>query len=166
MNPLWNPAAKSASLRKWADHLHKEAKRVFLQDKAHAHFVFSFGDSGPVAVTPVPSKTPQDQIHNAIMVAIRKDNLYGIIDVGEAWTYFPKGGKDHTAYQLLDGEKRVSDLQNGDRTEALYLRMESRDGGCVVYLNPILRAGTRVELGEERTISHEDLLWFATPPAA
>jgi hypothetical protein len=26
MNPLWNPAAKSASLRKWADHLHKEAK--------------------------------------------------------------------------------------------------------------------------------------------
>ncbi len=72
MNSLWDPDAKSASLRKWADHLHKEAKRVFLQDKAHAHFVFSFGNSGPVSVTPVAPKTPQDQIHNAIMVAIRK----------------------------------------------------------------------------------------------
>ena len=166
MNPLWRPDTNSASLREWADHLHKEAKRVFLRDKAHAHFVFSFGDSGPVAVTPVAPKTPQDQIHNAIMVAIRKDNLYGIIDVGEAWTYFPKGGKDHTAYQLLDGEKRVSDLQDGDRTEALYLRMESGDGDCVVYLDRIVRDGDKVGLGEHRTISHEDLLWFANPRKA
>ncbi len=58
MNPLWNPDAKSASIRSWAEHLHKEAKRVFLQDKAHAHFVFAFSDSGPVSVTPVPPKTP------------------------------------------------------------------------------------------------------------
>ncbi len=94
-------------------------------------------------------------------MAIRTNALYAIIDVGEAWTYFPKAGKDHTAFQLLDGEKRVSDLQSGDRTEALYLRMESRDGDCVVYLNSILREGNQVELGEERTISHEDLQWFA-----
>jgi hypothetical protein len=166
VNPLWNPAAKSASIRKWADRLHKEAKRVFLQDKAHAHFVFAFLDSGPMSITPVPPKTPQDRTHNAIITAIRQNNLYGIIDVGEAWTYFPKSDKDHTAFLLLDGEKRVSDLRDGDRTEALYLRMESRDGDCVVYLNRIVREGNKVGLGEYRTISDEELQWFSGPRKA
>ena len=163
MNPLWNPDAKSASIRKWADHLHKEAKRVFLQDTTHAHFVFSFQDSGPVSVTPVPPKTPQDQIHNAIMNAIRKNNLYAVIDVGEAWTYFPKGEEDHIAFQLLDGEMRVSDLSDKDKTEALYLRMESKDGACVVYVDRIVRDGDKVALGEHRTISGVDLKWFVSP---
>jgi len=163
MNPLWNPAAKSASIRKWADHLHKEAKRVLLQDRTHAHILFAFQDAGPVSITPVPPKTSQDQTHNAIIIAIRENNLYGVIDVGEAWTYFPKGKKDHTAFQLLDGEMRVSDLRDGDKTEALYLRMETRDGDCVVYLNQILRNGDKVGLGEHRTISDEDLKWFANP---
>ena len=163
MNPLWNPAAKSASIRKWADHLHKEAKRVFLQDKTHAHILFAFEDTGPVSVTPVPPKTPQDQVHNAIIASIRKNRLYAIIDIGEAWTYFPKGTKDHTAFQLLDGEMRVSDLREGDRTEALYLRMESRDGDCVVHLDRIERDGDKVGLGEHKTIADEDLQWFAKP---
>jgi hypothetical protein len=34
---------------------------------------------------------------------------------------------------------------------------EGRDGDCVVYLDRILRAGNRVELGEHRTISDEEL---------
>ena len=163
MNPLWNPAAKSASIRKWADHLHKEAKRMFLQDKTHAHIVFAFQDTGPVSITPVPPETTHDQIHHAIVRAIRTHNLYGVIHVGEAWTYFPKGKADHTAFQLLDGEMRVSDLSAADKTECLYLRVESRDGDCVVYLNRIVRDGDTVGLGEQSTLEGEDLKWFVTP---
>lgn len=166
MNPLWNPSAKSASIRKWAEHLHTEAKRVFLQDKTHAHILFMFQDAGPTSITPVPPKTPHHQVHSAISRAVREHNLYGVIHVGEAWTYFPKGKKDHTAFQLLDGEMRVSDLKDGDKTEALYLRMESRDGDCVVYLNQIVRHGDTVGLGEQRTISDEDLQWFTAPSKA
>ena len=81
-----------------------------------------------MSIKAVPPKTPQDQTHNAIIMAIRKDNLYGVIDVGEAWTYFPKRHKGQTAFLRLDGERRVSDLRDGDRTEALNLRMESRRG--------------------------------------
>jgi hypothetical protein len=162
VNPLWNPAAKSASIRKWADHLHKEAKRVFLQDKTHAHIVFGFRDSGPVSITPVPPKTAHGQVHDAIARAIRETDLYGVIHVGEAWTYFPKGKEDHTAFQLLDGEMRVSDLSDEDRTECLYLRVESRDGDCVVYIDRIARNGDEVGLGEQRTIEDEDLEWFAS----
>ena len=163
MKPLWNPAAKSASIRKWADHLHKEAKRVFLKDKAHAQILFAFGDSGPVSVTSVPPKTPHPQVHDAITRAVRKNNLYGIIHVGEAWTYFPRDENDHTAFQLLDGKLRVSDLKGGDRTEALYLRMESRDRDCLVYFDRIVRNGVGVGLGEHKTIPDEDLRWFASP---
>ena len=166
MKPLWNPAAKSASIRKWADHLHREAQRVFLQDKTHAHILFAFQDAGPVSITPVPPQTTHGQVHAAIARAVRENDLYGVIHVGEAWTYFLKGEKDHTAFQLLDGEMRVSDLGDGDKTEALYLRMESRDGDCVVYLNRIVREGNKVGLGEHRTISDEDLQWFASPREA
>ena len=70
MNPLWNPAAKSASIRKWADHLHKESKRVFLKDKTHAHILFLFKDSGPVSITPVPPKTDHLQIIEAFYLSI------------------------------------------------------------------------------------------------
>jgi hypothetical protein len=166
MNPLWNPAAKSASIRKWADHLHKEAMRVFLQDKTHAHILFAFQDSGPVSITPIPAGTNHDQVHHAIARAVRENDLYGVIHVGEAWTYFQREKKDHTAFQLLDGEMRVSDLRDGDKTEALYLRMESRDGDCVVYLNRIIRNGDKVGLGEHRTISDEDRQWFVRPREA
>ena len=133
MKPLWNPAAPSASLRQWAENLYKESQGVFLQDKTHANILFLFKDSGPVSISPVPPKTTHEQIQAAIRTAIREDNLYGVIHVGEAWTYFQKERKDHTAFQLLDGELRVSDLKDGDKTEALYLRMESRDGDCLVY---------------------------------
>jgi hypothetical protein len=83
-----------------------------------------------------------------------------VIHVGEAWSYFIKEGKDHTAFQLLDGEMKVSDLNDTDRSECLHLRMESRDGDCVVYLDQIVRDGDKIELGAGRTVPDEDMKWF------
>ena len=122
--------------------------------------LFRSQDSGPISVTPVPPKTTPEQIHTAIVGAIRDDKLYGVICVSEAWTYFQKEHRDHTAFQLLDGEMKVSDLKAGDKTEALYLRMESKDGDCLVYLDRIIRHGDKVDLGEHRTINGEELKWF------
>ena len=105
-NPLWNPENKTASIRKWAEHLHKESKRVFLQDKTHAHLIFLFSNDGPVSISPVPPKTENAQVHNGIVQAVRQNNLYAVIHIGEAWTYFRKGKEDHTAFQIMDGEMR------------------------------------------------------------
>ena len=158
--PLWNSSAKSASLRKWAEHLHKEAKRVFLLDKTHAHILFAFQDSGPVSITPIPPNTDHAQVQAAIRSAVRKDHFYGVIHVGEAWTYFSNGKKDHTAVQLLAGEMKVSDLKDADKTECLYLKMESRDGDGVIYLDRIVRTEGRVGLGDGRMIEGEKPTWF------
>jgi hypothetical protein len=159
-HPLWNPSAKSASLRKWAEHLHKESKREFLKDGTHAQLLFLFKDEGPVSITPVPPNSNHMQVYNGIRKAIRQHHLYGVIHIGEAWTYFPKNDDDHTAFQLLDGEMRVADLKDEDRTEALYLRMESKDGDCVVYVDKIARKNGQVELGESRKVEGEELKWF------
>ena len=133
---------------------------MFNKDKTHGHMFFLFGDEGLVSVNPVPPKTDGTQVHNSIVDAIQKHDLYGVILIGEVWTYFPKE-KDHTAFQLLDGEMKVSDLNEEDKSEALYVRMESRDNDCVVYLDKILRDGDMVKLGEGKRIGGEDLRWFS-----
>jgi hypothetical protein len=159
-HPLWNPAAKSASIRKWVEHLHRESKREFLKDGTHAQLLFLFKDEGPVSITPVPPNTEHVRIYNAIRKAIRDNDLYAVIHIGEAWSYFMKGEKDHTAFQLMDGEMKISDLREEDKIENLYLRMESRDGDCIVHLDEIARGNGQVGLTERKTIDGEDLKWF------
>lgn len=157
--PLWIPTAKSASIHKWAESLHKQAKAAFLKNKGHAHILFLFKDDGLTSINPVPPKTSHEQIYNAIRKAIMDNNLYGVIHVGECWTYFPKK-HDHTAFQILDGELKVADLKDEDKTEALYMRMESRDGDCVLFLDKIERKGDEVMLGDARRIEGEELKWW------
>jgi len=160
MDNLWNPANKTASICKWAENLHHQAKDVFLKDRTHAHLIFLFKDTGPVGINPVPPKTDHVQIYNAIRRTIKDNDLYAVIHIGEAWTYFRKSEKDHTAFQLLDGEIKVSELKDEDKSEALYLRMESADGNCIVYIDKIIRDGENVQLGEEMIIRDEDRKWF------
>lgn len=158
--PMWNPAAQSASIRKWAEQLHKEAKRVFLQDKTHGHMIFLFKDKeGLISINPIPPKTDHSQLNASIRNAVKQHDLYGAVFIGEAWAYFPKEN-DHTAFQLMDGEMRVRDLRDEDKTEALIVRMENKDGDCYIYLDEILRAGETVKLGEGRTINGEERNWF------
>ena len=161
--PSWNPSAKSPSIKKWADSLHKEAKRVFRKDKTHGHMFFLFNDDGLVSINPIPPD-PEDEndpapVRVSIARTVIEEKLYGVILIGEAWTYYPKE-KDHTAFQLLDGEMRVRDLKDEDRTEALYVRTESRDGDCVIYLDKIIRDGDAVTLGEGTKIEGEESWWF------
>ena len=39
--PDWNPADKQASLKAYAEFLHREAVRVFLKDKTHCQILLS-----------------------------------------------------------------------------------------------------------------------------
>lgn len=158
--PTWNSNARQASLRKWADNLHKEAKRVFLADKTHAHLLFLFNqDNGCISVNPVPPKTDSEHLDSGIKGAVSEHSLYGVIFIGEAWVYVKKGPGDHTAFQLADGEMKVSDLNKQDRTECLYMRVESKDE-CFLHINPIHREGDSVQLGSDKTLRGEEKHWF------
>lgn len=126
--PQWNPADKAASFLIWAEWLHEQAKEMFAKDKTHGNIVFLFGDQGIASINPVPPNTEPDQLTAGVRQAVKENDLFGVVTIAEAWTYFPKSEKDHTSFQLLDGEMKVADLNDSDKTEALMVRMENRDG--------------------------------------
>lgn len=156
--PTWNPADKPASLKAYAEYLHREAVRMFMQDKTHVQILFLFSDDGLASVNPVPANTPNDRLVAGVRQAVLENGLYGVIMIAEAWTYLPKRAGDHTAVQIMHGEMRVADLKDDDRTEALMLRMESRDGGHLTWLEPILRSGADVTLGGGMVLGREKCL--------
>ncbi|MBM4149071.1 MAG: hypothetical protein FJ224_08495 [Lentisphaerae bacterium] len=156
--PIWNPADKPASLLAWGEWLHAEAQGVFLKDGSHGQMLFLFSDDGIASINPIPPGTSPERLTAGVRQAVKEHNLYGVITVAEAWTYFPKDDRDHTSFQLLDGEMNVADLSDGDKTEALMVRLESRDGQHVTWLDRIARVGGRVTLGAGMRVPREKCL--------
>ena len=146
IQPLWDPDDKPGSLKAYAEWLHREAVRVFRKDKTHCQILFLFKDAGLVSVNPVPANTAADALTAGVRQAVLENGLYGVILIAEAWTYLPKRAKDHTAVQIMYGEMNEANLKDEDRAEALMLRMESRDGGHLTWLDPIIRTGDDVTL--------------------
>lgn len=158
--PKWIPNEESACMQKWTDYLHTEAKRLFAQDGTHVNLLFCFDkEKGLVSVNPVPQNIEHDHLNAAIVNAVNEHNLYGVIFIGETWMYFIKEN-DHTAFQLLDGEMKVSDLNDEDRKEALIVRMENRDEGCCVYLDEICRNENGPTLIEGKANKSAQNTWF------
>jgi hypothetical protein len=162
--PNWNPEEPFQSMQEWALFLHAEAKRLFRQDGTHASMLFSFKElEGIVSVNAIPPNfNDYDALNESIADAILEYDLFGVILIGETWMYFIKE-KDHTAFQLLDGEMRVSDLNAEDKKEALMVKMESQNGECITYLNQIIRdEKDGLSLKEEAMISKDPAKWFVT----
>ncbi len=144
--PIWTPDAESECIRNWTENLHNEAKRLLTQDGTHASLLFLFNkESGLISVNPVPPNVDHAQLNEAMKNAVNEHDLYGVVVICETWVYFMKE-KDHTTFQLLDGEMKVSDLNSEDKREALMVRMENCDGDCLVYLDEIIRDKNNVTL--------------------
>lgn len=74
--------------------------------------------------------------------------MYGVAHILEAWVYVPKKPNDHTMKQLLAGEMAVADLKRGDKTEALVVRYECRDGTQRMWIGPVVRTTAGVVLAD------------------
>lgn len=158
--PKWIANSKSSCMLEWTDYLHTEAKRLFNQDGTHGNMMFSFSkEEGLISVNLIPPNTDNDQLNEAISNAVSEHGLYSVIVIGETWMY-PIKEKDHTAFQLLDGEMRVSDLNDKDKKEALMIRMENRDGDCLVYLDEIIRDKSGHSLNKNKKIKSASRKWF------
>lgn len=158
--PKWITNEESTCIRKWTDYLHAEAKRLFIQDGTHGNLLFCFNkEKGLISVDLVPPNIDQDQLNTVIMNAVTEHHLYGVVFIGETWAYFIKE-KDHTAFQLLDGEMKVSDLNDEDKREALIVRMENRDNDCIMYLDEIRRDENGITLKKCQAIRETQKNWF------
>jgi len=160
ITPQWIANAESECIRNWTENLYAEAKRLFTQDGTHASLLFLFNkESGLISINPVPANVDHDQLNVAVENAVNEHNLYGVVFIGEIWAYFMKD-KDHTAFQILDGEMKVSDLNSEDKKEALMIRMENDEGDCLVYLDEIIRDKNGVILKECKTFRNAQTKWF------
>jgi len=158
--PEWVPKAESECMRNWTDYLHAEAKRLFVQDGTHVSLLFLFNkENGLVSVNPIPLNINHEELNEAVANAVNEHDLYGVVFIAETWAYFAKE-KDHTVFQLLDGEMKVSDLNAEDKKEALMVRMENRDGDCLVYLDQIIRDKNGIILKEGVATSVSQNKWF------
>ena len=80
-----------------------------------------------------------DKLAQLLRQTVRMNGIYGAVHVVEAWVYVPKKPNDHTMKQILAGEMGVSDLKMGEKTEALIVRYECRDGSQRMWISPIVR---------------------------
>lgn len=159
--PTWQPEAKSSSICQWIDYLHMEAKRLFDKDKTHGNMLFSFNkEDGLIGINLVPPGVDHDLLNVSVRDAVIEHNLYGVILICESWAYFVKEENDHTVFQLLDGEMKVSDLNDKDKKEILLVRMENCDGDCVIYWNEIIRNKDGIALSSGKKIYNGQRHWF------
>jgi len=158
--PKWILNAESESIRNWTKYLYTEAKRLMIQDGTHASLLFLFNkESGLISVNPIPPNVDHEQLNVSVENAVKEHHLYGVIFIGEAWAYHMKE-RDHTTFQLLDGEMKVSDLNAKDKKEALLVRMENGDGDSLVYLDEIVKNNNGVSLKEGLVSTNSRRKWF------
>ncbi len=154
--PIWNATDRSASLTTFGKWLHEEAIRVFNEDKTHTHLIFLFDrENGLISLNQVPPNTSKENLLAGVKQSIEENDIYGVISVAEAWTYVPRYKGDHTVVQILHNEMGVADLNDDDRTEALLVMMESKDGDHIIWMDKIIRDGDNTRLGVSAILPKE-----------
>ena len=153
--PDWDASDPAASMRRMAEWFVEEARTTFLTDGTHVELFFLYDRNGQGSMGPRPPGMPKHEFIEALKTSIRQNDIYGVVHVVEALVYVPKKPNDHIYNQILAGEMGVSDLKRCDKTEALVVHYECRDGSQRMWISPIVRPktggvalGDALEMGE------------------
>ena len=145
--PPWDKSDPAGSLRRLGEWYLTRARGMFLEAGTHVELYFLFTRDGQGTMIQVPPGMDRETFMANLRGTIKANNAYGVIQIGEVWTYIPPKPNDHTFRQVVEGEMKVSELKPEDKTEALFVRYQSLEDQCF-WVNPILREGTGVSLGE------------------
>ena len=146
--PPWDKSDPAGSLRRLGEWYCERARGMFLKAGSHVEIYFLFSHDGQGTMIQPQPGMPREVFMANLAATMRKMGSYGVIQIGEVWAYLPPKPNDHTYRQVMEGEMRVSDLKPEDKTQALLVRYQCSDGSQSVWVNPILRKGTGVSLGE------------------
>lgn len=148
--PAWDASDPCASLLARGAWLNDQARRTFLQDGTHIELVMLLRADGEGGVATPPPGMSRAAFGAALRGAIKNNDIYGVLHVSEAWTYFPRQPNDHTFRQVQMGEIAVSQLRPEDRTEALTVHLEARDQTHRLWIHPIRRGADGTTLDDAR----------------
>jgi hypothetical protein len=149
-----NSGDRAESFRHFAETLRDHSKEVFLKDRTHGEMFFLVNELGEGNIIMAPPKQDRNVTAESLRQRICEEKIYGVVHIAESWTYFPRSEGDHTMKQIALGEIKVAELSPGDRTEALVVMAQSRDGFHCMWVTPIIRDGDQVRLGP--TIDFEE----------
>lgn len=138
--PTWNPEDKEESLKRLATAFNELARFTFLKDGTHVQLAFLVDGNGELGMIPPMAGDPAAFI-SLVKSQVTARQPFGVIHVAETWAYLRRSPNDHTFTQVALGEIRVSELAQGEKTEALMVRMESSGGTAKIWFSPILRGG-------------------------
>ena len=147
-DPDWDPASPAESMCRQADWFLEEACATFLKSGTHVELFFFYSQDGQGGMGSQPPEMSREQFTQALRQTIHMNDIFGVVHILEAWVFIPKHPNDHTMKQILAGEIAVSGLKKGDKTEALVVRYECRDGNQRMWINPILRPKNGVALAD------------------
>ncbi len=98
--------------------------------------MFLFNSDGEVMLLPVQGN--KDEFVENVKQMIREQDIIGAVHIAEAWSRFGHV-KDHVTKQIILGEMGVSDLRPEDKSEALLVAVQSRDGKSSCWIDAIIR---------------------------
>jgi hypothetical protein len=139
----WNPSNPIISFQSFAHYIHEQAKSVMLRDGFHAEMFFFLPLNGRGHIVQHAGKD-RDATAKWVKDHIREHYVYGLVHICEAWVRFASGKTDHILDQVIDGEIRVSELRPEDRSEALTVVAQSRDGYSHNWIDEIIRTKKKV----------------------
>ncbi len=147
--PGWKPENPLESFNNFAQTIHEQAKAMLFRDKTHAEMFFFMPLDGNGHIV-LWQKAGRDLQADWLRQHIHEHYIYGVVHVCEAWAHFAKRPNEHTMKQLQAGEMKVSELRPEDRTEALTVAAQTRDGYAQFWIDEILRntASGSLWLGE------------------
>ncbi len=137
--PTWDPVDPTASLQRQAAWLNGLARETFERDGTHVEILFLYREDGEGAIGQPPPDMDRAEFMPLLKASIRENDIFGVIHIAESWTYLPRQPNDHTFRQVVEGEIAVSQLQPGDKTEALMVKVDVRGGLTRTWLHPIVR---------------------------
>lgn len=146
--PPWDKTDPAGSLRRLGEWYCERARGMFLKAGKHVELYFLFTAEGEGTLIQVPPGMERETFQMNLKGTLEADNAFGVIQIAEAWAYLPPKPGDHTYRQVLEGEIKVSELKEGDKTEALVVRYESSDGNQCMWVSPIQRTASGASLGE------------------
>jgi hypothetical protein len=127
------------------------ARRKILQDGAHEEVFILFAsdeENGQLAFVQPPQDMDRGSFLRMLRNSIREQDVQTIVHIAELWLHESKGPDDPTSRKISEGKIRVSQLKDGDKTEALVVNVVCRGGAEYAYYNYILRAQDGIALAD------------------
>jgi hypothetical protein len=150
--PQWDFTNPAASLHRQAEYLNETCRITFLIHKYHSEMFFMFKADGQFSMSQTLPDANRDFVIAKLKEAIHAKNVYGVIHVGETWTYFPDQNDRTIKRDTPDAS--IPEIHTGDKREALLVRLERQDGLSHLWLSPILRTSTGIALANALEVNN------------